>query len=211
VFAAAAAAAAAVGWCQQQALWVTPTPGGCRPACRAHTAGGALPVIAPQGGCATAPSAAGATDGSDGAAGWAGPPSAISSSSLQRQLGPWWGPRGANTGAAGHDAAAAILAAQAAPPSPFTPAFWCGARLGLQTLLRNRCAAPPGGFACRSSEGVAAARLRCLAQRGWQGVVLAQGEAEAALGGLKTQARLRVGEHYDYGGLEALLRRRLGL
>lgn len=94
------------------------------------------------------------------------------------------------------------------PPSPFTPPFWLEAHVGLQTLMRNRFSAPPGGFACRSCQGIAQAKVDALRKRGWTVVVLSQLEVEGALGGFKA-GRVRVGESYDYCGLERVLRDRL--
>jgi hypothetical protein len=109
--------------------------------------------------------------------------------------------------------ATTLLALQnvsAAPPSPFTAAFWGQAHHCLAQLLRRRYAAPPAGFACRSSSGIAAAHARMLRQRGWTVVTLAQADVEAALGsGVTSKAgtRVKVGqEAYDHRQLEALLR-----
>ena len=84
------------------------------------------------------------------------------------------------------------------------------AHVGLQQLMRNRYSAPPGGFACGSCQGITHAKVHCLQQRGWAVVVLRQSEVEAALGGFKA-GRVKVGESYDYRGLEQLLRGRLQL
>lgn len=94
------------------------------------------------------------------------------------------------------------------PPSPFTPPFWLEAHVGLQTLMRNRFSAPPGGFACRSCQGIAQAQVDALRKRGWTVVVLSQLEVEGALGSYKA-GRVKVGESYDYRGLERVLRGRL--
>lgn len=76
--------------------------------------------------------------------------------------------------------------------------------------MRNRYSAPQGGFACRDCQGIAKAKVHCLQQRGWTVVVLQQSDVEAALGGFKA-GRVKVGESYDYRGLERVLRSRLQL
>ncbi|KAF8056859.1 hypothetical protein HT031_006203 [Scenedesmus sp. PABB004] len=52
----------------------------------------------------------------------------------------------------------------------------------LLALVRSRFAPPPGGFAARLAPGLAAAKERSLAQRGWCVVRLGMGEVEACAG-----------------------------
>ncbi|WIA21085.1 hypothetical protein OEZ85_005405 [Tetradesmus obliquus] len=82
----------------------------------------------------------------------------------------------------------------------------------LSVLLRNRYAAPPGGFHAKSTPGIRAAKARCLQQRGWQVVHVALSEVEACMGGPSAGAGQRRKPRdlaAGHAALEALLRARL--
>jgi hypothetical protein len=82
----------------------------------------------------------------------------------------------------------------------------------LSVLMRNRYAAPPGGFQAKSTPGIRAAKARCLQQRGWRVVHVKLSEVEACMGGPSAGAGQRRKPRDLAAGhtaLEALLRARL--
>ncbi|WIA41371.1 hypothetical protein OEZ86_004963 [Tetradesmus obliquus] len=101
---------------------------------------------------------------------------------------------------------------QPAAAGSSSDAYLAACHDALSVLLRNRYAAPPGGFHAKSTPGIRAAKARCLQQRGWQVVHVALSEVEACMGGPSAgagQRRKPCDLAAGHAALEALLRARL--
>jgi hypothetical protein len=97
-------------------------------------------------------------------------------------------------------------------PAPISAAYLSACHDAISGLMRNRYAAPPGGFQAKSTPGIRAAKARCLQQRGWQVVHVKMSEVEACMGGAGAGGGQRKKPRDVAAGhvaLEALLRARL--